>query len=121
MQATISDTLLDPSLWSADTPPHDRARIMRQAARVIEDDSQEILVLSMRSVAPALALGNAVVLKPDPQIPVCGGFFWRAYLKKLAHHRRAIRFNGPAWRPRSESFAAPRHRPGGPSGPPETR
>jgi benzaldehyde dehydrogenase (NAD) len=32
------------------------------------------LVLSMRSVAPALALGNAVVLKPDPQTPICGGF-----------------------------------------------
>src|SRR5271170_4393631 len=126
----------------ADTPPDDRARIMRQAARVIEDNSQEImswiiretggvtakagyevavsngelyhsaalltqpigqilpsadpdrmslarrvpvgvvtvitpwnvpLVLAMRSVAPALALGNSVVLKPDPQTPVCGG------------------------------------------------
>jgi benzaldehyde dehydrogenase (NAD) len=32
------------------------------------------LILSMRSVAPALALGNAVVLKPDPQTPVSGGF-----------------------------------------------
>lgn len=31
------------------------------------------LVLAMRSVAPALALGNAVVLKPDPQTPVSGG------------------------------------------------
>jgi benzaldehyde dehydrogenase (NAD) len=30
-------------------------------------------VLGMRVVAPALALGNAVVLKPDPQTPVCGG------------------------------------------------
>src|SRR5580658_7616090 len=127
----------------ADTPPDDRARILRQAARVIEDNSQEImswiiretggvgakagyevamavgelyhsaalltrpigeilpsadiermslarrvpvgvvavitpwnvpLVLSMRSVAPALALGNAVVLKPDPQTPISGGF-----------------------------------------------
>jgi benzaldehyde dehydrogenase (NAD) len=127
----------------ADTPPDDRAKIMRQAARVIEQNSEEIiswiiretggvtakagyevamatgelyysaalltqpigqilpsadpermslarrvpvgvvsvitpwnvpLVLSMRSVAPALALGNAVVLKPDPQTPVCGGF-----------------------------------------------
>jgi benzaldehyde dehydrogenase (NAD) len=33
------------------------------------------LLLSMRSVAPALAAGNAVVLKPDPQTPVSGGFF----------------------------------------------
>ncbi|CAG4912022.1 benzaldehyde dehydrogenase [Paraburkholderia saeva] len=32
------------------------------------------LILSMRSVAPALALGNAVVLKPDPQTPVSGGY-----------------------------------------------
>jgi benzaldehyde dehydrogenase (NAD) len=31
------------------------------------------LVLAVRSVAPALALGNAVVLKPDPQTAVCGG------------------------------------------------
>lgn len=30
-------------------------------------------ILSMRSVAPALALGNAVVLKPDPRTPVSGG------------------------------------------------
>ena len=127
----------------AETAPDERARILRNAAKVIEDNSQEIaswiiretggvaakagyeiamatgelyhsaalltqpigqilpsadpermsmarrvpvgvvtvitpwnvpLVLSMRSVAPALALGNAVVLKPDPQTPVCGGF-----------------------------------------------
>jgi len=32
------------------------------------------LVLSMRTVAPALALGNAVVLKPDLQTPVTGGY-----------------------------------------------
>jgi benzaldehyde dehydrogenase (NAD) len=31
------------------------------------------LILGMRSVAPALALGNAVLLKPDPQTPVTGG------------------------------------------------
>lgn len=30
-------------------------------------------ILSARSVAPALALGNAVVLKPDPRTPVSGG------------------------------------------------
>ncbi|MBV8897493.1 MAG: benzaldehyde dehydrogenase [Acidobacteriaceae bacterium] len=33
------------------------------------------LILSMRAVAPALALGNAVVLKPDPRTPVTGGLF----------------------------------------------
>jgi benzaldehyde dehydrogenase (NAD) len=32
------------------------------------------LVLAIRSVAPALALGNAVVLKPDPRTAVAGGF-----------------------------------------------
>jgi benzaldehyde dehydrogenase (NAD) len=31
------------------------------------------LILSIRSVAPALALGNAVLLKPDPRTAVCGG------------------------------------------------
>jgi benzaldehyde dehydrogenase (NAD) len=31
------------------------------------------LLLSMRSIAPALALGNAVILKPDTQSAVCGG------------------------------------------------
>ncbi|MCX2923419.1 benzaldehyde dehydrogenase [Streptomyces sp. NEAU-W12] len=31
------------------------------------------LILSIRSAAPALALGNAVVLKPDPRTAVCGG------------------------------------------------
>jgi benzaldehyde dehydrogenase (NAD) len=32
------------------------------------------LLLGMRAVAPALALGNSVVLKPDIQTPICGGF-----------------------------------------------
>ena len=36
------------------------------------------LVLGMRVVAPALALGNAVVLKPDPQTPVTGGAIFAA-------------------------------------------
>lgn len=31
------------------------------------------LYLALRAVAPALALGNAVVLKPDPRTAVCGG------------------------------------------------
>jgi benzaldehyde dehydrogenase (NAD) len=35
-------------------------------------------VLGMRVVAPALALGNAVVLKPDPQTPVVGGAMFAA-------------------------------------------
>lgn len=32
------------------------------------------LILSSRVVGPALALGNAVVLKPDPNTPISGGF-----------------------------------------------
>ncbi|GAB3448072.1 aldehyde dehydrogenase family protein [Actinophytocola sediminis] len=38
------------------------------------------LILSIRSVAPALALGNAVVLKPDQRTPVSGGFAIAALL-----------------------------------------
>ncbi|WP_445271162.1 aldehyde dehydrogenase family protein, partial [Streptomyces sp. DSM 41634] len=30
-------------------------------------------LLSLKSVAPALALGNAVVLKPHQNTPICGG------------------------------------------------
>ena len=33
-------------------------------------------ILSIRSVAPALALGNAVILKPDPRTPITGGLFF---------------------------------------------
>jgi len=32
------------------------------------------LILGLRTVAPALALGNAVVLKPDTRTPISGGF-----------------------------------------------
>ena len=33
-------------------------------------------LLASRAIAPALALGNAVLLKPDPQSPICGGAFF---------------------------------------------
>jgi benzaldehyde dehydrogenase (NAD) len=39
-------------------------------------------VLGMRVVAPALALGNAVVLKPDPQTPVCGAAVFAAIFEE---------------------------------------
>ena len=39
-------------------------------------------VLGMRVVAPALALGNAVVLKPDPQTPVVGGAMFEAVFRE---------------------------------------
>ncbi len=32
------------------------------------------LTLAIRAVSPALATGNSVVLKPDPQTAVCGGY-----------------------------------------------
>ncbi|MFZ0043359.1 MAG: benzaldehyde dehydrogenase [Solirubrobacteraceae bacterium] len=38
------------------------------------------MILAIRSVAPALALGNAVVLKADPHTPVSGGFFLSSLL-----------------------------------------
>lgn len=37
-------------------------------------------ILAMRSLAPALALGNAVVLKPDPRTPISGGLALAALL-----------------------------------------
>jgi benzaldehyde dehydrogenase (NAD) len=39
-------------------------------------------ILSSRSVAPALALGNAVLLKPDPRTPVAGGFLLARVLEE---------------------------------------
>lgn len=38
-------------------------------------------ILAARSVFPALALGNAVVLKPDPRTAVCGGLFLAAVME----------------------------------------
>lgn len=40
------------------------------------------LILALRSVAPALALGNAVILKPDSQTPICGGLFLARLLEE---------------------------------------
>ncbi|GAA1688410.1 benzaldehyde dehydrogenase [Microbacterium sediminicola] len=39
-------------------------------------------ILAARSVFPALALGNAVVLKPDPRTAVAGGLFLAAVLRE---------------------------------------
>ncbi len=39
-------------------------------------------VLGMRVVAPALAVGNAVILKPDPQTPICGGAMFAAVFRE---------------------------------------
>ena len=40
------------------------------------------LILSIRAVAPALALGNAVVLKPDPRTAVSGGVMLAAIFEE---------------------------------------
>jgi benzaldehyde dehydrogenase (NAD) len=40
------------------------------------------LMLSARAVAPALAVGNSVVLKPDPRTAVCGGFVFARLLEE---------------------------------------
>ncbi|WP_426626093.1 benzaldehyde dehydrogenase [Leifsonia sp. McL0607] len=39
-------------------------------------------ILSARSIAPALALGNAVILKPDPRTAVSGGLLLAAVLEE---------------------------------------
>lgn len=39
-------------------------------------------ILALRSVAPALAVGNAVVLKPDPRTPVAGGLLLAELLEE---------------------------------------
>ncbi|MFK5634119.1 benzaldehyde dehydrogenase [Ornithinimicrobium sp. LYQ103] len=39
-------------------------------------------ILASRSVAPALAAGNAVVLKPDPRTAVSGGLFFAEVLRE---------------------------------------
>jgi benzaldehyde dehydrogenase (NAD) len=39
-------------------------------------------LLGTRAVAPALVAGNAVLLKPDPQTPVCGGVMFARLLEE---------------------------------------
>jgi benzaldehyde dehydrogenase (NAD) len=39
-------------------------------------------LLGTRAIAPALAAGNAVLLKPDPQTPVCGGVMFARLLEE---------------------------------------
>jgi benzaldehyde dehydrogenase (NAD) len=40
------------------------------------------IMLAVRALAPALALGNAVVLKPDPRTAVCGGVLFARLLEE---------------------------------------
>src|SRR5260370_916308 len=39
-------------------------------------------LLGTRAIAPALVAGNAVLLKPDPQTPVCGGVMFAQLLEE---------------------------------------
>ncbi|MFL4910206.1 aldehyde dehydrogenase family protein [Streptomyces sp. MMS24-I2-30] len=67
-----------PTLPNGELLPTDRA-LLSMARRVpvgvvaVITPFNAPLKLAIRSVAPALALGNAVVLKPDPRTPVSGG------------------------------------------------
>ncbi|QAY60336.1 aldehyde dehydrogenase family protein [Microbacterium protaetiae] len=47
-------------------------------------------ILSMRSVAPALALGNAVILKPDPRTSISGGLALAALLEEAGLPRGVL-------------------------------
>jgi benzaldehyde dehydrogenase (NAD) len=38
-------------------------------------------LLAARAIGPALATGNAVILKPDPHTPICGGVMWAQLLE----------------------------------------
>lgn len=40
------------------------------------------LLLALRTVAPALALGNAAIVKPDPATPISGGFVIAEILRR---------------------------------------
>lgn len=60
--------------------PHDTPGTLSMARRIpvgvvgVISPWNAPLLLAMRSVAPALALGNAVVLKPDPKAALSGGW-----------------------------------------------
>ncbi|QTX04399.1 aldehyde dehydrogenase family protein [Agromyces archimandritae] len=59
--------------------PHEHPDVLSMARRIpvgvvgVIAPWNAPLLLAMRAVAPALALGNAVVLKPDPKTAVSGG------------------------------------------------
>ncbi|GAB3885479.1 hypothetical protein GCM10029964_048210 [Kibdelosporangium lantanae] len=61
------------------------------------------LILAIRSVAPALALGNAVILKPDPRTAVCGGFALAAVFEEAGLPPGVLHVlpGGPGRAPRS--------------------
>ncbi len=49
------------------------------------------IILGIRSVAPALALGNAVLLKPDPRTAVTGGTLMARVFEEAGCRRASCR------------------------------
>lgn len=60
-------------LLPSEAPRLSMARRMPAGVVAVISPFNVPIILSIRSVAPALALGNAVLLKPDPRTPVVGG------------------------------------------------
>src|SRR5260370_61709 len=56
------------------TPTRSPAKRSRRSCRQTGPRSPILMILSQRSIAHALALGNAVVVKPSEETPVTGGF-----------------------------------------------
>jgi hypothetical protein len=53
------------------------------------------LVLGMRVIAPALALGNAVLIKPSPETPLSGGLAIAELFAEAGHRHRGRRGQSP--------------------------
>ena len=49
------------------------------------------IILAIRAIAPALALGNAVVCKPDPRTAVCGGVMFARVFEEAGGRRGCSR------------------------------
>lgn len=70
--ATLATTASGTFLPGMDDRTHYARRVPHGVVGVISPFNFP-LVLSLRSIAPAIALGNAVVHKPDPRTPISGG------------------------------------------------
>jgi benzaldehyde dehydrogenase (NAD) len=66
------------------------------------------LILGMRSVAPALALGNAVVFKPDPRTAVSGGVVIARVLEEAGLPDGVLHML-PGWADAGEALVADPH------------
>ena len=55
-------------------PPESKRALLLRADAVLHESSNVPLLLAARVIAPALATGNAVLVKPHPSSNVCGGF-----------------------------------------------